>query len=156
MDIYTPKRISIFQNVIDGPHCISLKIWRRQRPFYLEPVYFIVCKKEVPDHLLICRVGDHWMYWMNTNSILNDQRGHLDSIILGRSSRDILTIELNIPVLTKNIQRSPTFGKSYSSWNILTRFVQKNPNFGKFYSNKNIDPLAPGERLLTSVEPLHG
>ena len=35
---------------------------------------------------MICRVGDHWKYWMNTNLILNDQGGHLDSFTISVES----------------------------------------------------------------------
>ena len=49
--------------------------------------------------------------------------------------------------------KSPSFGKSYRSRNILTRVVQKSLKFGKSESNKNIEPLAPAERLLTASSP---
>ena len=41
-------------------------------------------------------------------------------------------------ILTRLLQKSPTFGNSYSTINILTRLLQKSPTFGNSYSTRNI------------------
>jgi hypothetical protein len=43
-------------------------------------------------------------------------------------------------ILPRFVQKSPSFGQSYSTRNILTRFVWKSPSFGKSYSTRNILP----------------
>ena len=42
--------------------------------------------------------------------------------------------------LPRLVQKSPTFGKSYSTRNSLPRLVQKSPTFGESYSTRNSLP----------------
>ena len=71
-------------------------------------------------------------------------------LILSRSPGYIVTTELDSEFLTIFIQKSPSFGHSYSTRNILARFVQRSPSFGHSCSTRNI---VPTERLSTLLSP---
>jgi hypothetical protein len=57
-----------------------------------------------------------------------------------RAKPKIYGYETVISLLLPVIQKSPSFGKSYSIRNILARLIQKSPSFGKSYSTRNILP----------------
>ena len=57
MDIYLPKRISIFQNVIDCPHCI---FWEGHKKFF--PILF-----DVNFERFFFQIFSLWVNFININ-----------------------------------------------------------------------------------------